>query len=107
MGASHAPPPAADAERRRFILRRGILRYGLAVGTLVFAWVVAGEYSGPMEHLRTAAGWLRLGVILLLTIVVWVLGAGWLVGSGIWFLRQHPLTLAGTRPPDRRSRRRP
>jgi hypothetical protein len=60
------------------------------LGTLVFVWVVAGEYGGPLEHLRTAAGWLRLAILLLLAVIEWVIGAGWLIGAGLWFLRQHP-----------------
>lgn len=79
------------AKRRRFILRHGILRYGLILGTLVFGWVVSGEYGGVLEHLRTRAGWLRLAFILLLSLGEWVIGAGWLIGCGLWYLHQHPL----------------
>jgi hypothetical protein len=78
------------AERRRFVLHHGILRYGIPLGGVVFVWIVAGEYAGPLQRLRTGAGWLRLGILLLLCVGEWIIGAGWLIGRGLWFLRQHP-----------------
>ena len=80
-----------SVERRRFIIRHGVLRYGLGLGLCVFIWVVSGEYAGPLEHLRTQAGWLRLGFLLVLCIAEWVIAAGWLVGQALWYLRQHPV----------------
>jgi hypothetical protein len=84
-------PPPTPAERRRFILCHGILRYGILLGGAIFAWIVSGEYAGPLEHLHTRTGWLRLAFLLLLCVGEWVIGAGWLIGRGLWFLRQHPL----------------
>lgn len=83
--------PSGSPERRRFIVRYGVLRYGLGLGLAVFAWVVSGEYAGPLEHLQTRAGWVRLLVLLMLCVAEWVVGAGWLVGLGLWYLRQHPV----------------
>lgn len=71
-------------------MRRGIGRYGVVLGTVVFIWVVAGEYATTLEHLRTPAGWLRLLVLFVLVTGEWVVGAGWLIGAGLWYLRQHP-----------------
>jgi len=76
-----------------------VLRYGLGLGLAVFAWVVSGEYAGPLEHLQTRAGWLRLAFLLLLCVAEWVVGAGWLIGAGLWYLRGHPLR-PGARPDD-------
>ena len=100
-----APPDSTDAdraERRRFILRNGILRYGLILGTLVFGWVVWGEYGSALDHLHSRADWLRLVIILLLTVGEWVIGAGWLIGWALWYLRQHPFP-SGPGPSPRRS----
>jgi hypothetical protein len=68
-----------------------VLRYGLGLGLAVFVWVVSGEYAGPLEHLQTRAGWLRLAFLLVLSVAEWVVGAGWLIGVGLWYLRQHPV----------------
>lgn len=83
--------PPGPAERRRFIVRHGVLRYGLALGLVGFVWVVSGEYAGPLELLQTRAGWLRLAFLLVLSVAEWVVGAGWLIGVGLWYLRQHPV----------------
>ncbi len=76
--------------RRSFIIRHGILRYGLILGLLVFGWIAAGEYGTELQHLRTQAGWLKLLILLLLSIGEWTIGAGWLFGSLLWFIRGHP-----------------
>lgn len=68
-----------------------MLRYGLGLGLAVFAWVVSGEYAGALEHLQTRAGWLRLAFLLVLSVAEWVIGAGWLIGLGLWYLREHPV----------------
>jgi hypothetical protein len=97
-----APPPLPPdhaRDRRRFIIRHGVGRYGLGLGLGIFAWVAWGEYAGPLEHLRTLSGWLRLLVLLVLCVTEWVLGAGWLIGQGLWYLRQHPMASAD-RPGD-------
>jgi hypothetical protein len=57
------------AERRHFILHHGILRYGLPLGLLVFAFIAQGEYASALERLATPAGWLRLLILLLLCLV--------------------------------------
>jgi hypothetical protein len=79
------------AERRHFILHHGILRYGLPLGLLVFAFIAQGEYASALERLATPAGWLRLLLLLLLCLGEWTLGAGWLIGRLFWFLRTRPL----------------
>jgi hypothetical protein len=84
--------------RRAFILRYGILRYGLVLGVLMFAWVVTGKYGTALDHLRTPAGWLRLVLLLVVCIGEWVIGAGWLIGMLLWYLRGRGLSLR-QRPP--------
>jgi len=79
------------AERRHFILHHGILRYGLPLGLLVFAFVAQGEYATALERLATPAGRLRLLLLLLLCLGEWALGAGWLIGRLLWFLHHRPL----------------
>jgi hypothetical protein len=92
-------PPDPARERRRFIIGHGVLRYGLGLGLGIFVWAAWGEYAGPLEHLRTPSGWLRLLVLLVLCVTEWVLGAGWLIGHGLWYLHQHPMPSAD-RPGD-------
>lgn len=79
-----------EGDRRTFILRRGILRYGIPLGMAVFAWVVSGTYYTTLERLETRAGWLRLLLFLVLCIGEWVIGAGWVIGRLLWYLRQRP-----------------
>src|ERR671936_836178 len=74
------------SERARFIVRNGVLRVGLPLGTVVFAWVLVTQYTSTFEHLRTLAGVLRMGAFLLLCLGEWTLGAGWLIGTVLWAL---------------------
>jgi hypothetical protein len=66
-----------------------VLRYGLLLGLAVLAWVGSGEYAGPLERLQTRAGWLRLAFLVVLGVAEWVIGAGWLIGLGLWHLHEH------------------
>jgi hypothetical protein len=84
-------PTTSAADRRHFILHHGILRYGLVLGLLVFAFVAQGEYGTALERLATPAGWLRLLLLLLLCLGEWTLAAGWLIGRLLWFLHNRPL----------------
>jgi hypothetical protein len=98
VGIASSKTPT-KAERRAFILRHGILRYGVPLGMAVFAWVVSGAYSTTLEHLETRAGRLRLLLFLALATGEWVIGAGWVIGRLLWYLRQrssHPESRSGS-----------
>lgn len=91
---------AGGADRRAFIIRHGVLRYGLVLGLLVFGWIAVGDYVTVFDRLSTQADWVRLLVLLALCLAVWTVGAGWLIGAALWFVRDHML------PPARSPRRR-
>jgi len=87
---------------RAWFVRRGIIRYGLPIGTIVTAWVVVRS-AGELDHLRSRAGWLRLATLLVLGAGEWILGLGWVIGQALWYLHGH--SLDHHQPLDRRSRR--
>ncbi len=71
-----------------FIIRVGVCRFGVAVGTGVFIATLVDQYRSSFESLRTLAGWIRLLVIAVLCIGEWVIGAGWLIGTVLWHGQQ-------------------
>jgi len=89
MPATSVIPRWSADERTRFILRQGVLRYGVPLSIIVTAWVVASAYGTTLERLQTGMGWLRLLLLILLGIGEWAIGAGWLIGAGQWYFRQH------------------
>jgi hypothetical protein len=70
--------------RTAFIMRVGICRIGVPLGTIVFIVTLVDEYRTIFESLRTSAGWVRLLGVAGLCIGEWVLGAGWLIGVALW-----------------------
>jgi hypothetical protein len=79
-----------SGERGRYI-RRVILWYGVPFGALVTTWVIAKELPA-LDHLHTRAGWARLALLVVLGMAEWGIGAGWVVGRVLWYLREHPLS---------------
>ena len=85
---SEPPTERERSTRRTFIVHVGIVRCGLPLGLAAFLWVTIAQFGTTLEHLRTAGGWLRLGVLFLLAVGEWTLGAGWLLGMLLWSLRR-------------------
>jgi hypothetical protein len=80
----------AGSPRTAFIVRVGIGRIGIPLGTTVFAWSLLTNYATSFEHLRTLNGWLRMLLFAILCIGEWVIAAGWIVGSLLWLWRDAP-----------------
>jgi hypothetical protein len=74
--------------RAAFIMRVGVCRIGVPLGTAVFIATLLGEYRAAFEGLRTPAAWLRLLGVAVLCVGEWVLGAGWLIGAALWHGRE-------------------
>jgi hypothetical protein len=70
--------------RAAFIMRVGVYRIGVPLGSVVFIVTLVDDYRTAFEGLRSAAGWLRLLGLAVLCIFEWVLGAGWLIGTALW-----------------------
>jgi hypothetical protein len=70
--------------RAAFIMRVGVCRIGVPLGTVVFIVTLGDGYRTVFEGLRTPAGRLRLLGLAILCIGEWVLGAGWLIGTALW-----------------------
>lgn len=85
---------AVTSERAAYIWRNGILRCGVPLGTVVFLWVVVAQFATTLDRLHTRAGWLKLGLFLLISMAEWMLGAGWLIGAGLWSLQHGNLAPA-------------
>lgn len=73
-------------DRTRFIVRRGVLRFGLAIGALA-AWLgavppdqVAGNGSGHVLAVLLAP---------MLAFLEWGIGGGWIIGALLWSFRPH------------------
>jgi hypothetical protein len=77
----------AGSPRTAFIVRVGIGRVGVPLGTLVFIWSFVTNYATTFAHLRTLDGWLRMLLVAVLLAAEWVVGAGWIVGSVLWHTR--------------------
>lgn len=81
----------AGSPRTMYIVRVGIGRVGIPLGTSVFVWLLVTNYSTSFEHLRTLDGWLRLLFFALVCLGEWVLAAGWIVGNLLWLWRASPV----------------
>lgn len=90
------------SERTRFIVRRGILRFGLAMG-IVAAWLAAVPSSQLPE-----AGASRVTALLgppTLAFLEWGIGGGWVVGAVLWELSRRRANAARREPSPARRRR--
>jgi len=66
--------------RTLFILRHGVLPWGLVVGTLITAFV-----ARDLSARHTASdGLVHLVVLVALCFLGWSLGVGWVIGSALW-----------------------
>ncbi len=74
--------------RAAFIMRVGVCRIGLPLGTAIFIATLLGEHRTAFESLRTPAAWLRLLGVAVLCVGEWVIGAGWLIGTALWHGRE-------------------
>lgn len=82
--------------RTRFILRHGVLRWGILAGFAITIFVVHGAATGARDG--DGRELLRLAILALLSFSEWSLGVGWIVGAVLWMLG---------RGPDARDRNRP
>lgn len=96
------------SERAAYIWRNGIIRCGVPLGAVVFLWVMVAQFGTTLDGLHTRDGWLRLGLLLLITLGEWTLGAGWLIGAALWSLQRGGLLPVRRHPHGRAARgRRP
>ena len=71
--------------RGTFIVRRGILRCGIPLAIIVFAWTLFSHATGRPD-LSSASWWRATIAVFLLAFLEWGVGAGWLIGAVWWEL---------------------
>jgi hypothetical protein len=74
--------------RTQFILRRGVLRWGILVG-LVATAVVVGRTPLSVQRSATQGPAPRV-VLAVLCFLEWSLGAGWFIGAVLWTVTRKP-----------------
>lgn len=87
--------------RTAFIVREGILRRGIVIGLLVTMLFVATDtFHGAFtnNHRETI-------VLIVLCLIEWTVGAGWIIGSFLWSRHILAASRSSTRPRDRGRRR--
>lgn len=71
--------------RGEFIIRRGILRCGIPLAIIVFAWTMFSHATGRPD-LSSASWWRAIIGVFVIAILEWGVGAGWLIGAVWWEL---------------------
>lgn len=76
--------PTRWSERATFIVRQGIVRYGVAIGLAVTLLGILPDLGDFGEHWAV----LRVIAVLLTSWAFWALVIGWIIGAFRWSLRE-------------------
>ena len=76
-------PHHLRSDRAAYIMRVGIGRIGVPIGTIVFVWPLVDGYRTNFEGLQTETGWRRLLGTAILCVVEWLFGVGWMIGAAL------------------------
>lgn len=77
-----------------FIVREGILRRGIAVGAVVTALYIAATRGDQTIDLWS---WHSMTLVAL-CFLEWTIGAGWLIGTAMWSMREQAAQRRRDRP---------
>lgn len=75
--------PARWSERTTYIVRQGVVRYGVVIGLLVSLLGVVPDAGDFGEHWAA----LRIVGVVAASWVFWALVSGWIIGAFRWSLR--------------------
>ena len=66
----------------RFILRRGIVPWGIIAGIVAAGLVLHDAWVAPKTSAGSGAG--QIAVMAVLCFLEWSLGVGWIIGAVLW-----------------------
>ena len=66
----------------RFILRRGIMPWGVIIGVVAAGVVLRDAYAAPKTSAGPGAG--QIAAMAMLVFLEWSFGAGWIIGAVLW-----------------------